>query len=397
MWAADPEYKHLSKTTSKGVTLHVLYNRDTDMLTEQFNKMSATQKNNYDNDVKKYIDGVDQQWQDVLDAAVTVLPFIEKNFGPYPYKQYSFIHGGDGGMEYPMGTLIAGPGLGTVFHEWMHTWYQMMLGTNESLYPWMDEGFTTWASAKVQDYYTRQVTFKKLADNPAALKRLDSMMNVKPLMQAGSYGGYFYLVKSGLEEPMTTHADHYNTNLAYSLASYSKGAVFLSQLGYIVGDKTLDRIMLEYYREWRFKHPDVNDFIRVAEKESNMILDWYKEYWVNSTKTIDYGIDSLWEEGGVSKIRLKRIGKMPMPIDLQVRYKDGSKENINIPMYLMFGAKENEEPGTPYSVRESWKWTHPTYTLDVSRKLSEMKAIEIDPSQRMADVERKNNLLDIPW
>ncbi len=113
---------------------------------------------------------------------------------------------------------------------------------------------------------------------------------------------------------------------AYAAAAYSKGAVFLEQLGYITGAANRDKILLEYYQQWRFKHPNAADFIRVAEKVSDIELDWYKEYWVNSTKTIDYAIDSLWEEGGKTKIRLKRIGLMPMPIDLQLTFKDGSTE-----------------------------------------------------------------------
>lgn len=396
MWAADPHFKHITRTVSGGRTIHVLYNADSSFMGEQFSKMRDAQKANYGNDVNKYYEIVDKQWQDVADAAVTVLPFIEKTFGPYPYKQYSFIHGGDGGMEYPMGTLLAGPGLGTVIHEWMHTWYQMLLGTNESLYAWMDEGFTEWATARVSEYYQNEVTRKRLADNPAALKRMDSLAQVKPLLHNDNYDSYFYLVKTGLEEPLTTHADHFNTNLAYSIAAYSKGAVFLGQLGYIVGDKTLDKIMLEYYRQWRFKHPNVNDLVKIAEKESKMELDWYKEYWVNSTKTIDYGVDSLWEEGGATKIRLRRIGKMPMPIDFQIEYKDGKKEIVNIPQFSMFGSKQAED-ATPYSTREPWKWTHPTYTFEVKRRMNDIDAVEIDPSQRMADVERRNNRIDFPW
>ncbi|MEP7259100.1 MAG: M1 family peptidase, partial [Flavitalea sp.] len=180
-------------------------------------------------------------------------------------------------------------------------------------------------------------------------------------------------------------------------AAYSKGCVFLSQLGYIVGNETLGKIMLEYYRQWHNKHPNANDFIKVASTVSNMQLDWYQEYWVNGTKTIDYGIDSLWEEGGKSKIRIKRIGQIPMPIDVMIHYKDGSKELAYIPMYLMFGEKPQEDPTIPRTVFEEWKWTHPTYTFEVKRKLSEMKMLEIDPSQRMADTERKNNKLEIPW
>jgi hypothetical protein len=395
MWAADPEFKHITRRIPGGPIIHVLYNYDTAVLQQTFNNFSETNKARYNNDVQAYIKSVDAQWETIADAAVTVYPYITKNFGAYPYKQYSFIHGGDGGMEYPMGTLLAGPSLGTAFHEWMHTWYQMLLGTNESLYAWMDEGFTEWATDKVQDFY-RQKLFEADKDNPARARMMDSISKVLPRYHSENYATYYFLAKSGLEEPLTTHADHFNTNLAYGAAAYAKGCVFVSQLGYIVGDQMLGKVMLEYYRKWHFKHPDVDDFMRVAEKTSGIELDWYKEYWVNSTKTIDYGIDSLWEEGGETRIRIKRIGKMPMPIDVMLTYKDGSKELAYIPMYLMFGAKANEDTSVNRLTFESWKWTHPTYTFGVKKRLSQIRSLEIDPSQRMADVERRNNRLEIP-
>jgi hypothetical protein len=397
MWAADPEYKHIVRTVSGGRTINVLYNRDTTLFRSQFERMSAGARNELGNDFSKYLQRIDDQWNDVADAAVAVLPFIEKNFGEYPYKQYSFIHGGDGGMEYPMGTLLAGPSIGTAFHEWMHTWYQMIMGTNESLYAWMDEGFTDYATGRVQAYYRETVTRKRLAGNQQALNSMDSVARLLPLYNRGSYLSYYGLVRSGLEEPLSTHADHFNTNFAYGSASYSKGAVFLAQLGYIVGDETRDKILLEYYRQWKFKHPNASDFMRVAEKVSDLKLDWYKEYWVYSIKTIDYGIDSLWEEGGKTKVRIRRIGKMPMPVDVLIEYKDGTKELAYIPQYLMFGSKPVEDKTVPRKVFEAWKWTHPTYTFELTKKIAEMKAIEIDATQRMADIERKNNRLEIPF
>jgi len=154
---------------------------------------------------------------------------------------------------------------------------------------------------------------------------------------------------------------------------------------------------LEYYREWRFKHPNANDFIRVAEKVSDMKLDWYKEYWVNTKKTIDYAIDSLWEEQGQSKIRLKMVGKMPMPIDVLIQYKDGSKDLVYIPQYLMFGEKPVEDYQIPRKTVDPWKWTNPTYTFELSHRLIDIKLVEIDPTQRMADVDRKNNRLELNW
>ena len=278
-------------------------------------------------------------------------------------------------MEYPMATLLKGAGPDVAVHEWMHSWYQGMLGTNESLYPWMDEGFTQYAESRILSWLTKDTGFA----------------------QADNYAGYYGLVKTNREEPLTTHADHYNTNSAYSSASYLKGAVFMEQLGYIIGADIRDRLLLEYYNNWRFKHPDVDDFIRLAEKVSSMKLDWYKEYWVNSTKTIDYTIDSLWEEGSATNIRLKNLGLMPMPVDVKITFRDGSSEWHYVPMYLMFGEKPAEEGQEKRKVYSSWKWTHPRFQISSSRKLTEISSVEIDPSYIMADVDRRNNKLVLKW
>lgn len=395
MWAADPEFVHLTRKAVHGTTINVFYNRDTAQWQRQYSALSATVRARYAN-FDAYIKSLYDQWNKVADAAVVVLPFIEKHFGEYPYKQYSFVHGGDGGMEYPMATLIVSPSLGTAFHEWMHTWYQMMLGTNESLYPWMDEGFTTYAEALVTQYYQKQT------NNPVT----SSEVGTGPRTEAGdtipngnvhrpSYNSYFTLVRSGLEEPLTTHSDHYNNNRSYSSAAYSKGAVFMEQLGYVIGAQVRDQVLLEYYKLWRFKHPNVNDLIQVAEKVSGIKLDWYREYFVNTTKTINYGIDSVWEENGKAKIRLKNSGYMPMPIDLQLTFKDGSKFLHYIPMYLMFGEKPIEYTGVPRLIQPDWKWTSTTYTLNTDRKLSDISFIEIDPTQRMADVNRSDNKMEL--
>lgn len=392
-WAADPEYKHIVRQIPNGPTIHVLYNGQASRLV--FENMSAQQQAAYGNDFKKYAASWDGQWATIADAAVTVFPFIKKTFGDYPYKQYSFIHGGDGGMEYPNCTMIVGPSLGTAFHEWMHTWYQMQLATNESEYPWMDEGFTEWATDKVEEYYRQQVTRKALINNPAALRNSDSLANIPPAFHQNIYRAYLTLAKSGKEEPMTTHADHYNTNYAYSEASYSKGGVFMEQLGYIVGADVRDKILLEYYRLWRGKHPNAQDFINVAEKVSGMKLDWYKEYWVNTTKTIDYAIDSLYETNGVTNVRLRDIGLMPMPIDVKITFKDGSSEWHYIPLNLMFGEKPAEEGQTNRKVYEEWKWTHPTYEISTTHRLMDIVSVEIDPSYRMADMERRNNKIQL--
>jgi len=373
VWAADDHFKHLSKEVRKGLTLHVYYK---------------------EKDAKS-----DSAWANVLYAAEKALPYIEKNFGAYPYPQYSFIQGGDGGMEYAMATLIKGPSLGTVFHEWMHNWYQQVLGSNESLFAWMDEGFATFAESKVSIWYDANAAAQSpFISERAKLQVLASVQRAKldlPLTQAGSYAGYMALAKSGLEEPASTHADHFNTNYAYSNAAYSKGATLLGVLGYVIGDSVRDVTLLNYYNTWKFKHPNVNDFFRVAEKTSRIQLQWLKEYWVNSTKTIDYGLNDIQAGNNTAIISIQRLGKLPMPIEVLITYKDGTSELHYMPLDLMLGGKASEG-AVNQIVHPAWQWVAPTYTFETSKPLSALKSIEIDPSYRMPDLNRSNNKLEIP-
>ena len=203
VWAADPDYKHLKKEGPNGIMLHFFYQPD-----------SITEKT----------------WPLLPDITVNALEFMNEHFGTYPYKKYSVIQAGDGGMEYPMATLIKGRSsmeglVGVTVHEFFHSWYQMVLGSNESLYAWMDEGFTSYASA-----YTMQYIRDSKND---------------PLQR--SYNNYYFIVKSGNEEPLSSHADHFNTNRAYSVAAYSKGAVTLGQLEYIMGKEVFDRAFRRYF------------------------------------------------------------------------------------------------------------------------------------------------------
>lgn len=373
VWAADDHFKHLSKEVRKGLTIHVYYK-----------EKDATS---------------DSAWANILYAAEKVLPYIEKNFGAYPYPQYSFIQGGDGGMEYAMATLIKGPSLGTVFHEWMHNWYQQILGSNESLFAWMDEGFATFSESKVSRWYDANAAAQSpFISERAKAQVLASVEKAKldlPLTQAGSYAGYMALAKSGLEEPASTHADHFNTNYAYSNAAYSKGATLLGVLGYVIGDSVRDAVLLNYYNTWKFKHPNANDFFRVAEKTSGIQLQWLKEYWVNSTKTIDYGLNDIQAGNNTAIISIQRLGKLPMPIEVLITYKDGTSELHYMPLDLMLGGKGAERAVNRF-VHKDWQWVAPTYTFETSKPLSALKSIEIDPSYRMPDLNRSNNKLEIP-
>jgi hypothetical protein len=357
MWAADPEYTHDVFQRADGVTLHFLYK-----------KSSKTEDN----------------WSRLPAVMDKALDYANKYYGPYPYKQYSFIQGGDGGMEYPMATLITGernfPSLvGVSVHELMHSWYQMVLGFNEALYHWMDEGFTSYTSSEIMNYLRREGLLPGVAlENP----------------HTGSYTGYFNLVRSGIEEPMGTHADHFETNYGYGLAAYSKGAVFLHQIRYLVGEENFAKGMLRFYDTWKFKHPNDNDFIRIMEKQSGLELDWFREYWVYTTKTIDYGIDEVVEErdGKSTIVQLKRVNPMPMPQEVLVRLTNGEELWYYIPLAIQRGAKPADPGQDKRMVLPAWSWTHPTYQFNIPHSVKKIQSIELDPRRRVADVNRDNDV-----
>ncbi len=200
---------------------------------------------------------------------------------------------------------------------------------------------------------------------------------------SGSYRSYLRLAKSGVEEPLTTYADHYTFNFAYNNAAYSKGAVFLAQLGYVIGEENLQKTIKKYYEDFKFKHPVPNDIKRTAEKVSGLQLDWYLNYWAKTTATIDYAVDRV----DSNKITLKRVGKMPMPIDLKITYVDNTQEDFNIPLRMMLGAKP-----TSATILNDWSWTSPTYSFTTEKVI---KSVEIDPSHLMADIDNTNNSFSI--
>lgn len=350
-WAADPDYVHEKARVPNGPELHFFYQRG---------------------------DKTTDNWKKMQDVAVKHFDFMSKTFGKYPYEAYSIIQGGDGGMEYPMCTLITGERSfgslsGVMMHEASHSWYQAILASNEALYPWQDEGFADFSS---------QESMAFIFGTPIAESHADS------------YVGYFNLIKRGLQEPISQHSDHYSTNTAYNTAAYSMGTIFLNQLKYIIGEDVFYRGMIYYYDSWKFRHPEPNDFIRVMEKTSGLELKWYLNYWVNTTKRIDYGIRNILKQDGTTFITLERIGEFPMPVDLVITFADGAKELLYIPTNETLGNRQPENKSIQQKNLEAWPWVYPTYTLKVNNA-SEIISIEIDPSMRMADLDRKNNKINL--
>lgn len=354
-WAADKDYLHDIVKGPNSVDLHFLYQNDPKIIAN---------------------------WKAIQPKMVTIMDIFNKTVGDYPYKQYSFIQGGDGGMEYAMCTLMLGTGtvegmMDTAVHELAHSWFQHILASNESKHAWMDEGFATYI-----EYLAINETAEKKEENP--FKTI--------------YTTYQNLVASGKEQPQTTHADRYDENRPYSIASYYKGCLFLTQLIYLIGQENLEATVKRYYSEYKFKHPTPNDIKRTAERVSGANLDWYLTDWTQTTNTIDYAIKNVESAtDGVQRTRvsLQRIGRTPMPIDILVEYTDGWKESFYIPLRMMSFEKPNPTPQIKRSVLKDWAWGNPNYFFEIPKSKISIKKITIDASGLMADVKPENNSYEL--
>ena len=347
-WAGDPFFIHEKTNLDNGTVLHFLHKDDS----------------------------LNNNWKLLQPYAKKCFEYMNKNYGEYPYKQYSIIQGGDGGMEYPMCTLITAEGslkglISVTVHESIHSWFQGILGTNESKYEWMDEGFCSYAQYEVLNYlYDKNV--------------------LNPLLR--QYKSYYRLANSEFQEPLSTHSDFYNLNYVYGVNAYSKGSVFLNQLGYIIGSEKLKSGMKKYFDQWKFKHPTPTDFKKVMEYESNLELDWYFEQFIETVNTVDYSIFSVTEIGNKTKILIQRIGRVPMPLDISVTSSKSKITWYNIPLRIMRGSKEKDIIGKDFKVISPWPWVYNFYEFIIDLPLEEVQKIEIDASTRMADINRSNNI-----
>lgn len=349
-WAADPDYTHEIVKVPDGPTVHFFY---------QPGKKTS------------------ENWRKLKDYTVLHFQYMNKTYGKYPYESYSVIQGGDGGMEYPMCTLMLGEKtlgslVGTMVHEVSHSWFQGVLASNEMLYHWMDEGFSDFVSQ----------------ESMASMFKTDGESSHKK-----SYTSYFTLIKRGLQEPSSQASDFFSTNRAYAVGSYAMGTIFLEQLKYIIGEENFYKGMRAYYATWKFRHPEPNDFLRIMEKISGLQLRWYYNYWINTTKHIDYAIEAVVEQGDKSIVTLKRIGELPMPVEVLITLTNGSQQLYYIPINETFGRKPKNTTHPERIDLQDWSWVNPYYEVNISHMKSQISKVEIDPDNQTADINPDNNVL----
>jgi len=285
--------------------------------------------------------------------------YSEKWF-QYPYPTAINVNGPVGGMEYPMLVFCANrrsrEGLfGVTTHELGHQWFPMVVGSNERLYAWMDEGFNTF----INIYSTRTY-----------------FPNQAWLRTRGQAEQWAQFAASGRDEPGITPADRVTPELLGQVA-YNKPATGLYLLRHAILDSTrFDAAFREYIKRWAFKHPTPSDFFRSMEDGVGEDLSYFWRGWFLRTDVVDQAVDSVRtvkDSTGTTytAIYLASPGGLPLPVDLRLTFADGSLENTRLPVEAWFESN------------------HFTYVRVFPKELVK---VEIDPDKNFPDVRRQNNV-----
>jgi hypothetical protein len=353
-WVADREYVHRISRW-RDVSLHFLYKR-----------------------------GATLSWQYLPTWTQALMAYYGKRFGAYSWPQFTVAMAGDRGMEYPQMIMITGYRdvvslAGVLAHEMGHQWFYGMIGNNETQEAWMDEGFA--------QYMTDEARRKVFGLERNPYRDLDSLIypwNDSPVKDIGDY---YVLAITGYSEPLATYHDWFREGSTSGLP-YFKGEAVLRMLEGMLGTPLFDQAMRTYMERWRFRQPSFRDFEHAVEDASGLTLDWFFNEWVELEKTCDYaaeGIESREDSAGFrTTLRLERKGEAVMPLDVTLRYDDGSTAVANIPVVAW------TKPDVDFHLPR-WAWVAPEYAATFITPKRVVEA-EIDTSMLLADIDRTNNV-----
>ena len=307
-----------------------------------------------------YPPAADSVWRQSTKMVRHSIRHYSEKWFPYPYPTAININGPVGGMEYPMIVFCASRrstrGLfGVTTHELGHQWFPMIVGSNERLYAWMDEGFNTFINV----YSARAFYHDTTGPGGSGIESW------------AAFAG------SGRDEaPSIVPADRV-PGFLLGAAAYGKPEVGLFLLRHsILADTTrFDTAFREYIGRWAFKHPTPADFFRSMEDGVGEDLSYFWRGWFLRTDVVDQAVDSVRtarDSTGTTytTIYLSSPGGLPMPVNLRLTFADGSVENTRLPV-------------------EAWfEGNHFVYVRQFSKELVK---VEIDPDKNFPDVRRQNN------
>ena len=291
------------------------------------------------------------KWEEANRMARGAIQYFSEQWFPYPYSHATTVEGPIEGMEYPMLTFVPNSPSReeqqwVLAHEFGHEWFPMVVGSNERLYPWMDEGFNTFIDLGNAAKY--------FAGSPYG-----DTIEVHPLHLYPDHA------VPGAEQPIITKPTEVR-DLFWD--AYQKPALMMQELRYeVLGKERFDAAFRAYIRAWQFKHPTPSDFFRMIHDESGMDLDWFWRGWIYTTARLDQAIDSV--SGG--KVYLSNRGTMIMPAELGLTFEDGTQMTVRLPieMWNLGSRFAYRVPGTKRVTR-----------------------VELDPRKALPDIDRRNNI-----
>ncbi len=325
------------------------------------------------------------KWTNAASIAKRTIRNFSRDIGPYAYKKI-IVADARSGMEYPMLTLCGGKDPSyrdLLVHEIGHEWFFGMVGTNETYRAAMDEGFTQFLTA----HGLEQLDGDTIVQEPPEGSYRKKFAEPEIAREREVYRGYLSAALRKDDAVLNTHSDHFKSYDKYRQVYYKMSSM-LYNLQYVLGDSLYWDAMQHYFREWRFAHPYFEDFKRSVIQHTGVDLNWFFDQWWNTQKRIDYGIERVEHlEGAEHRIVIERKGGMQMPLDIRVIAKDGSTHDYYIPNTWW-------EKETDAKVLDRWIGWGEDFANTYSFKAKIPEGIEeviIDPSGRLADIDRRNN------
>ncbi len=300
-------------------------------------------------------------WQRSTEMVKASIEHYSKKWFEYPYGAAVNVAGIVGGMEYP-GIVFcsynsSGAGLwGVTDHEFGHTWFPMIVGSNERKYAWMDEGFNTF----INDFSTeefnkgefKQQSFFQDPNSPFMVKytfndKMDGLYNIPDVIQQDNLG----------------------------IAAYMKPSQMLHQLrDQVIGAKRFDAAFREYIQRWAYKHPTPWDFFHTMENVAGEDLSWFWRAWVLNSWKLDVAAKGVkYTEKLPAKgadVTIENLEKMPMPVTVLVKETNGKEHRFDLPVEIWQRGSE-------------WTFHVPSTT--------EIAEVTVDPDKKLPDLNRDNN------
>jgi hypothetical protein len=296
-------------------------------------------------------------WGRSTEYTKTSIENYSKRWFEYPYPAAINVAGIAGGMEYP-GIVFCGYNAknadlwGVTDHEFGHIWFPMIVGSNERLFAWMDEGFNTFINSVSSVDFNNGEYKEKAADLHEDAEKYTNI-NLEPMMSS----------------PDNMKEKNIGT-LGYSKPGV--GLVILRE--HILGAERFDLAFRTYVERWAFKHPAPDDFFRTIENVAGEDLSWFWRGWFVNNWRLDQGINSIEYVDNNPKsgvyITIENFEKMAMPIILDVKTKSGKVTRVKLPVEIW---QRNNE----------WTFKH--------NSTEEIESVVLDPDHVFPDCNESNN------